>query len=185
MKRGLIDEQKLRERIAYIHGRVERELEAFAASLNVSPMELTHRVGYLLCGLGEGSEDPLPDVRLAPGQRGALMAAMESTQRPHGGGALSRPRAGGGQVNGSGKATTGATATGEVELTPIQRYWAQFTPEERSKLMKARVAKWSPEAKAKWKRGRSTTKGAKGVSKNGKILGRPKKPQPSASAPAS
>ncbi len=54
--------------IAYIHGRIEAQLEGFAASLGVPPVELTRRVGELLAGSmagreSLGSSDFLSDLR--------------------------------------------------------------------------------------------------------------------------
>jgi hypothetical protein len=143
MKRGLINEQELRERIAYIHGRVERELEAFANSLAIPAVELTQRLGRLLLGEGSGFEDSLPHVRLETRSQSQRVAKVESPVDPHG----SRPR-----LEAGGREAAPEVAPGEVkEPSPIKKYWAQFTPEERRKMFKARQRKWAPEAKAKWR----------------------------------
>lgn len=154
MRKG-IDEQKLRESIAYIHGRIERELEAFAGSLALPAVELTQRVGALLLGQGQWTGDRLPSV---PSRRSALdsrqrsipVAALESAIESHGGGAQSRlilPAP-----------SPGTSEAPTRQMTAQQQYWASKTPEQRSAEMRKRMKKWSPTAKAKWQ---GTGKGKK------------------------
>lgn len=50
--------------IAYIHGRLEAEVESFASSLGITSQELTRRVGILLLGQGVGSGNSVPTVRV-------------------------------------------------------------------------------------------------------------------------
>jgi hypothetical protein len=45
--------------------------------------------------------------------------------------------------------------------TPRRNYWDDMTPEQRSKEMKRRMRKWSPEAKTKWAAGGKTLKTVK------------------------
>lgn len=55
---------KLETCAAYLHGRIEAQLEAFAASLNIPSYELTNRVATLLLVSPQGRvEDPMPDMR--------------------------------------------------------------------------------------------------------------------------
>jgi hypothetical protein len=152
--KGRLHEQEIRERVAYIHGRIERELEAFAHSLAIPAVELTYRVGALLLGDGEGRQDRLPPLPVGTGTRSIVVAEVEGPVEPHGG----KPRA---QRRTADNDSTTATAPRKVKaLTGIQRYWARFTPDERSRMMKARFKKWSPEAKASWGR-KGHTKGTK------------------------
>jgi hypothetical protein len=150
MKRSIHDEQELRERTAYIHGRIERELEAFASSLAIPAMELTQRVGRLLLGEGPRVENHLPHVRLEARPESRALATLESVERPHGG----SPR-----LTAGGRAAAAQAPVGEVKPPPpIKLYWAQFTPDERKQMMKERHAKWSPAAKKTWMGGQAVVR---------------------------
>lgn len=137
-----LNEQQLRERIAYIHGRIEREIEAFAASLALPAVALTSRLGALLLGLDERDAHRLPDVSMDARQGGRVLAEVESAGQSHGGVAQSR-----GQL-------TAGNGTGKAATNKVRRnYWANKTEEERIKEMARRRRKWTPEARAKWKSG--------------------------------
>jgi hypothetical protein len=62
MKHG----SKIEVSVAYIHGRIEAQLEAFAQSLDIPAWELAGRVGALLLGAESwsvlGTEDRVPSV---------------------------------------------------------------------------------------------------------------------------
>jgi hypothetical protein len=145
--KGRPNEQQLRERIAYIHGRIERELEAFAATLALPPLALTARVGALLLGVEPGDVHHLSDVPLASGEGSGTVAEMEGAGESHGRGTRTR-----GQL--AARSGTGSPTPHQVKGSVAQKkYWGDKTPEERSKEMARRRRKWSPEARAKWKGG--------------------------------
>jgi hypothetical protein len=88
MQRGLTNEQRIAQRVAYIHGRIERELEAFAGSLAIPAVELTARVGALLLGAGEWASDRLPALPqgspLEAGAGSVAVATLEGASESHG-----------------------------------------------------------------------------------------------------
>lgn len=118
------NERAIETSIAYIHGRVEAQLEGFAASLGILPFELTSRVASLLL-FGSGGEisrnqDHLPKMR-------GKASKIHQTTRP-----VEVARGARGNVSRKGKKIT-------------HPYWSKLTPEERkaemTRRMKVRVAK--------------------------------------------
>lgn len=85
MKRGL-DEQGIREAAAYLCGRIEREIEAFAASVSLPTMAFTSRVAQFLSGQGSGDAGYLPHLPVEAGTRGAAVAEVEEPLGAHGNG---------------------------------------------------------------------------------------------------
>ena len=143
--KGKPNEQQLRERIAYIHGRIEREIEAFATALSLPPMALTSRLGALLLGIPEGHDHSLPDVPVEAGPGSRVLAEVEGARQSHGGVARTRRQLAAGKR--TGKAAPDKVSEGQ------KKYWADMTPEERSKEMARRRRKWSKASLAKWQRG--------------------------------
>lgn len=152
MRRTSEDEQSLRERTAYLHGRIEREIEAFADSINVSKVELTQRLGALLLGIGTGHGDYLSHLSTG---RSYMEARTGSTG--------TSPLESLGDTSSSSPQpewTTTSISAGQITKGEIERkhskiakgYWARMTPAQRSQEMQRRQSLWSTAAKKKWRR---------------------------------
>jgi hypothetical protein len=117
-------DENLTVQLAYIHGRIEAQLEAYAQSLGLPAAQLTSRMGTLLLGTqnGEvmGPARGVPKLRSEAAKGGEAMEPMAVAGSP-------RRRA-----SGSSKA-----------------YWAKMTPEQRSKEMQRRTKKRLATIKAK------------------------------------
>jgi hypothetical protein len=114
---------KLNEAIAYLHGKIETQLEFYSNAAGLDARMVTARVGALLSGAGHGTDGGVP-VRMepAPGRgRGEAVADVEGGEQPHGRGAPHRAAQGRKGAK-AGKAVSG-----------IKAYWAAMTPEERAK----------------------------------------------------
>lgn len=110
--------------IAYLHGRIEAQLEAFAGSLGVPPSELTSRVAALLLALPSGSllrtEDNMPSLRRKTTRAyKKRLSKVEVASRPSGPAPPVRKR----------------------RTSSIKSYWERMTPKERQAEMARRVAK--------------------------------------------
>jgi hypothetical protein len=165
--------QRCRDAALILTGRFGAEIEHYASQALVDPMELRAWLGKLLFGSGQRADHPVPGLRLETGERSAGPPEMEGVVESHG----HQPRAQG-KSKGSGKVAPHqvkvkltslqklekkraddrerhrlkrVAAQGNAkELSPIQKYWAQFTPEQRIKMMRKRQAKWSSAAKKAW-----------------------------------
>jgi hypothetical protein len=131
--------------IAYVHGRIDKELETFAASLGVQASYLSERIAALLLSQGQRMESPLSSMRLEALSSRQSVESVEGTLHAH--------RA---STRHSSKARAGSDKARKAKvkletLSPIQKYWAKFTPLQRKRMMAKRHAKWSTEAKAAWK----------------------------------
>ena len=118
-------------KVAYLHGRLEAEIERFASSMGISPLELTERLVELLLPQGKRSGHRLPVLQHDSPARRVPVAKVEVAVEPHG----SRPQ--------------------DRESKPtsaIQAYWQNMTEAQRSAEMRRRMRKWSPEAKKKWRK---------------------------------
>lgn len=147
MARRLSDDQQFREAIAYLHGRIERELEAFADSVSFPKVVVTRRLGALLLGFRQGDENRLSHLpssgnHVETRQGSSVPPKVEGTVESHGGSSLKQL-----------EAAQSPSKAGENKVSAIKEYWAKMTPEERKKVMRERMKKWAPEAKAKWKKG--------------------------------
>jgi hypothetical protein len=115
--------------IAYIHGRIEAQIEGFAASLGVSAAELAGRLGELLLGAqgGErlGVDDRLPKLR---GKAGAGGQGVESVALAGGTSGERAQQAKSGHLDG-------------VSAGGVKAYWAKMTPAARRKEMRRRLKK--------------------------------------------
>lgn len=112
------DSKNFEVSIAYIHGRLEAQIEAFAQSLGIPARFLTNRLGTLLL-VPEGGEvlrvaDHLPVVRRKTAKRSKAVAKVA---------VVSRPRS---KASSSGKGP--------------RAYWAAMTPKQRSVEMKRRMS---------------------------------------------
>ena len=132
--------QNVNEAIAYLHGKIEAELNYLALAAGLDARMVTARVGALLSGAGYGAESSLP-MRMEPahGRAGAgkPVADVEGRQQPHGRGASHRAAKGRRKGTKAGKAVSG-----------IKAYWTAMTPEQRSKEMARRQRKRSTEEAA-------------------------------------
>jgi hypothetical protein len=150
MRRILQDEQIQRERIAYLHGRIEREIEAFADSLDLPKMELTQRLGALLLGIGQGYADHLPSVsggrrHLEAGQGSDVLATLEGAVEPHGRSA--QPE----RIEASVGTRQAHTHEVKAEYSKASKgYWAKMSPLQRKREMMRRQSLWSTRALKKW-----------------------------------
>jgi hypothetical protein len=115
---------KLNEAIAYLHGKIETQLEFYSNAAGLDARMVTARMGALLSGAWQRADGGVP-VRLesSPGRgRGEAVADVEGGEQPHGRGASHRAAKGRRKGTKTGKAVSG-----------IKAYWAAMTPEERAK----------------------------------------------------
>lgn len=121
----------LEKAIAYIHGRIAIQIETFAQSLGLPASDLAARVGTLLFGqTGReplGPEDRMPFMHRETAKGGKTVEPLAVASR------------------------TRSKAPVKAQ-SKIKNYWANMTPEQRQAEMKRRQRKWSPEAKAKWRK---------------------------------
>ena len=142
------DEQKIRDAALYLHGRLERELEAYAASISVPPVELIARVGGLLSGSGQWTGNSVPHLPTGGDSLGtrktrARAPKVEGAGESHG----SRPSTG--RRKRQPARNTAKTAKGKVKSGAGS--WAKFkTKAARRKESARRRALWPDEAKQKW-----------------------------------
>jgi hypothetical protein len=106
--------------ISYIHGRVDKELESFAAALGISENFLKERIGSYLLKMGTGLEGDMSGMRSKTSQNDRVVEPMARVKHAH------RNRTSSKKVRASNKKLGAAT----------KRYWAAMTPEQRSKEMK-------------------------------------------------
>jgi hypothetical protein len=110
--------------LAYLHGRIEHEIETFADRLSVSPLELAARLGALLSNAGEWSGHQLPGLPLAPGGRWSgdpPPPALEGVIESHGG---ETPHQAGAQA--------GAVSKGQKISAASKAMWDRLTPRQRT-----------------------------------------------------
>jgi hypothetical protein len=107
-------DRKIEIGAAYLHGRIEAQLEIYATSMGVPSFELTNRVAALLLTGSQGStENSMPDMRGEATETRQALRKMEMAGRPSKG----RPR-----------------------KTGPRGYWAKMTPLERKSEMRRRYA---------------------------------------------
>lgn len=108
--------------IAYIHGRIEHEIEGFANSLGIPTLVLTERLAELLHARRSGVEDSMPGLREISSKRSEKLGkTLEVAERTHlGSQAIKSPKPAKKRTN---------------------SYWANMTPEQRSAEIKRRFAK--------------------------------------------
>lgn len=111
-----MEKRNYETQIAYIHGRIEAQLDAFAHSLNLPAAELAYRVGALLLaaqgGESLGPNHNLSFVRNATAQRHQAVEPLALAGSTHS------------------KASHGP-----------KTYWSKMTKLQRSREMKRRMAK--------------------------------------------
>ena len=131
------DENQIALGVAYIHGRVEAQLERFADAMGISTLELTER---LVEALRPAAADNLPGVRqTARSKRDAFLAALEVVEPAHGHGARSED-----------ERTGHAAKARAVKARGSQlSYWAKFTPAQRKKEWARRLRKRTATIKAR------------------------------------
>lgn len=110
------EEENIAVQIAYIHGRIEAQLESFAQSLNIPASQLTSRVGALLLG-SQGGE-------IVGSSRGVSKLRRETSA----GDSSVEPL----EVASSTRSRASNRKKG------VKGYWAKLTPEQRSDEMKKR-----------------------------------------------
>ena len=130
------DENQIALGVAYIHGRVEAQLERFADAMGISTLELTER---LVEALRPAAADNLPGVRQTAGPKRDALAAVEVAESAHGHGA----RGEGKRAGHVAKARAVKARAGQ------QRYWDKFTPAERKKEWARRLRKRTATIKAR------------------------------------
>ena len=121
--------REIEKAIAYIHGRTEAQLEAYASALGLPPGELASRVGALLSGAASGqvlgTDNRVPKLPSSPAERSKAVAKVEMDGRASGGASTQRA------------------------------YWAKMSPLQRKREVRRRMQKWNPDAKRRWAKGRS------------------------------
>ena len=100
--------------LAYIHGRIESQLEAFAASLGIAPKELAVRLAGLL--LGQEGGEVLRTGNRVPALSGKAPKRGTSAR----------------------KVAVARRTRNAAPKTKYSAYWSRMTPEERSAEMRRR-----------------------------------------------
>jgi hypothetical protein len=158
--------------VSQFYGRIQERIVLFAAETGISAHWVAERLATLLSPPGERIFDHLPSLRPeAAGPRRELepLALAEHAHSGQASDAHQARRAGGddetpvkqSRVSPKGKKAIAKAQKArwakqkktKVEVAPskIVAYWANMTPQERSKEMARRRRKWTPEALAKWK----------------------------------
>jgi hypothetical protein len=109
-------------RIAYIHGRLDQQIQGYAESLGIPTELLAERLATLLRPSGSWSEDQVSSLRL-PTEERPTVGKVEGTGDAHG----KATQGGGGRVKSS------------YQSTGQKKYWDKFTPEEKSTEMARRL----------------------------------------------
>jgi hypothetical protein len=132
--------------VARLYGRIEREIESICLATGTPFGFIASRIGELLYPLGSrGAEGEVPLLRGATTDRGTAVAALEMVEHSHD---HASPRSGTGnhaerrEKTYQGKVTAAGKRLGrppKVELSASKKYWMQFTPEQRSAIMKKRA----------------------------------------------
>jgi hypothetical protein len=102
--------------VAYLHGRIEAQLEAFAVSIGTSAADLTSRVATLLLAQGAGTAERVPKLRGASTSGDTRLAKVALVDRAH------RPTQ---------DAKRPGTYSSKVRSTNVKGYWARMTPKQR------------------------------------------------------
>jgi hypothetical protein len=160
------DDTRIREAVAYLHGRLEIEIDYYCERKGISSLEVAPLVG---AALGGQAVDNLPAMRQAPRQAHSPAPEMEVVSGAHGGGAQAKTRGRPRQTAAGkviGRPRKDAVA-GETKLERRRRldrearrrrrgalreeeksanysnaskgYWAKMTPEQRAKEMRRRA----------------------------------------------
>lgn len=119
MAHGKINES-LTARIAYIHGRIDQQIEIYAQSLGIPAAVLAERLATLLHPSGARSTSSVSPLRGDTTEAREAVAAVEVAVRPHG------------------KKASGGVSK---QKSGIQAYWASMTPAQRTAETKRRAAK--------------------------------------------
>ena len=109
--------------IAYLHGRIEHELEGFASSLGVDLKEVSTRVGAALVSSAGGQSVRGPD---------SLPIVRRKTTKAHKAVA---------KVGLRGRMSRKPQGTVHHKKSGIRQYWDRLTPKQRREEMQRRVAK--------------------------------------------
>jgi hypothetical protein len=130
MKRGNTHDSINPEAIAYLHGRIDKEIEIFAAtSVHVNAGELAERLGELLLAARVRIENHLSTLRESTTQGDKTLATVEMVSGPH-----------------SITSRKGMTDEAKEKLRKIAKArWAAMTPRQRTltlnKMARARLEK--------------------------------------------
>src|SRR5258708_5566640 len=81
--RGVSNEGSIREKVAYIGGRIETQLEAYANDLRIPYPQLAQRLANFLLGSGQGVVNPVPSVRDNPAKGSKTVATVEMAKRTY------------------------------------------------------------------------------------------------------
>jgi hypothetical protein len=103
--------------IAYIFGRTEAHLQAFAASMEIPYRELATRLGALLLSQGKGSGDRMPIVPSNSSKPRKTLAKVALDGGTHSG-----------------------AQTQQKAVSGIKAYWAKMSPLQRKREIKRRLA---------------------------------------------
>jgi hypothetical protein len=103
-----------KEKISFIHGRIDAQIEGFAESMAIPKQLLAQRLAELLYPEGMGAGNRMSQMRLATKERNSSTQKVEAPSRPLRG-----------QTSGAG----------------IAAYWAKMTPEQRASEVKRRMKK--------------------------------------------
>lgn len=123
MSANIYDQSAIKISLAYIHGRIEAEIESFANSLQLEPKEFTYRVATLLLGDSERSiKDRMSKLPNNTTKNNKTLGQMEMDVVTH----SNRPS---------------KTKKLKLKGSGPKRYWASMTKEQRKAEMARRIAK--------------------------------------------
>lgn len=127
--------------LAYIHGRIDSQIDGYAASIGVPATALAARLAALLSPAREGSFDNLPLLPSGPAEDRGAVESMEMVVAAHGGTA---PHSGG--------SSTSQTGQGEVKFDSLGRRIVvtkkRFSPEGLKAISEATKRRWAKAKKA-------------------------------------
>lgn len=130
---------------AYIHGRVEAQLEGFAASLGIPTRQLTERVGQLLIGTeGRSALGLQPSVRHmrreAPeAHQGTREVAVADGTHENRARVAEEAAAANVRIAKRFTITDGRRKRGKAARSAQKAYWAKMTPKQRKAEMARRM----------------------------------------------
>lgn len=133
--RRISDEAKRKEQIAYIHGRIDQQIETWAERFNWNPMELGAYLGAVLIGAPldhlSGSELSEPKIR----KGSSTLEEVEVASRTHVGRALGKRRRG----------RPSKDSQDKVKKNPLrgkkQAWWYKLSKEQKDAIIEKRKAK--------------------------------------------
>ncbi len=107
MLRRSLNESERKEQLAYIHGRIDQQIETWADRFGWNPMELGTHLGAILIGAESNSLSSPTLSKSKTGKRSTVLEEVEVVSGTHVGRAQSKRRRGRPRKTSSNKVTTG------------------------------------------------------------------------------